>query len=349
MEAQHKPGFGIVGLGIGRAHMDAAAASGLSTLAAVCDIVPEKLEKAKKKYPYVHTYENFEEMLADPGVDIVSICLPSGMHADFAVRAMAAGKHVLIEKPIDTTEEAARRVIEARDKYGVRVGVVHQNRYNACMAPIKKAVDSGRLGRLILGNFAVKWFREQSYYENGWHGTWNMDGGGSLMNQAIHTIDLMRWLMGEVTSVRSVMGIYAHKIETEDMTASVITFKNGAAATFVSTTCAYPGISTDIQLYGTGGTIEADADVLRTWKMRDSADEEAEEEEMLRLYGAGNGGACSADPALLVGHQAVIEDMADAVINGRDPFVPPEEAIKSVRIVEAIYKSARTGEVVFLD
>ena len=98
------------------------------------------------------------------------------------------------------------------------------------MAPIKKAIDSGRLGRLILGNFAVGWFREQSYYDNGWHGTWDMDGGGSLMNQAIHTIDLMRWLMGEVASVRSVMGIYAHDIETEDMTASVITFKNGAAA-----------------------------------------------------------------------------------------------------------------------
>ena len=257
-----KIGYAVVGLGIGKAHVDAAAAYDRCDLIAVCDLIQEKMDKVVGRYPGTLTYTDFDEMMKNPDIDIVSICLPSAMHADYAVKAMEAGKNVLCEKPIDITVEAAERIEEARVRTGMTVGIVHQNRNNAVMKPIKEAVDSGRLGKQVLGTFAVKWYRDQHYYDNGWHGTWAMDGGGSLMNQAVHTVDLMQWLMGDVASVHSAMGIYEHKIETEDLTASVITFKSGAIATFVSTTCAYPGISTDIQLYGTGGTIEADADIL---------------------------------------------------------------------------------------
>lgn len=349
--SQNIIGYAVVGLGIGMAHADAAYASPNAKLVAVCDIDPAKLQKAAKKYQGVRTYQSFEEMLQDPDIHIVSICLPSGMHADFAVRAMEAGKHVLIEKPIDITPDQAKRIEAARLASGMKAGVVHQNRYNCNMYPIKEAIQSGRIGRLILGTFAVKWYREQSYYDRGgWRGTWEMDGGGSLMNQAIHTVDLMQWLMGEVASVTSTMGIYNHQINTEDMTASLITFKNGATATFVSTTCAYPGISTEICLYGTGGSVEADADQLKVWKMKDAQDEDAEESAMLATYGMGNMGYPQ-DPQnpRIFGHAHVVEDMILAVRDDRDPDITPTEAIKSVAIINAVYQSARTGKTVYFE
>lgn len=168
------------------------------------------------------------------------------------------------------------------------------------------------------------------------------------MNQAIHTVDIMRWLMGDVESVSSQMGIFDHEIETEDLTASVIRFRSGAVATFVSTTCAYPGISTEISLYGTGGSIEADADTLKTWKLRDSWDEAEEEAEMLETYGGGNGTLAQSDPTLVTGHASMIRDMVDAVLDDRQPQISICEAIESVRIINAIYESARSGNTVML-
>ena len=346
--SQRKLGYAVLGLGIGMAHADAAYASDRADLVAVCDLDEKRLAKAQKKYAGVTAYTDFEELLADERVECISICLPSAMHADFAVRAMEAGKHVLVEKPLDITPDRARRIEEARARTGMTCGVVHQNRFNVDMYPIREAIRSGRMGRLILGTFGVKWYRDQAYYDNGgWRGTWEMDGGGSLMNQSVHTVDLMQWLMGDVASVTSHMGIYNHEIKTEDTTASLITFKSGAAATFFSTTSAYPGISTEIMLYGTGGSIEADADCLKTWKMKDSADEDAEEADMLARYGGGNLSAIPEDAARRFGHEHVVEDMIAAVLDGRDPEVLPADALKAVEIVCAVYESARTGKTVY--
>jgi len=341
---RRKIGYAVLGLGIGMAHADAAYASPNADLIAVCDIDEDRLLKAKMKYRGVTLYTDFNDLLTDPRIDIISVCLPSAMHSDFAVRAMEAGKHVLVEKPLDITPERAQRIEDARIRTGMTCGVVHQNRFNVNMYPIREAVDNGRLGKLIMGTFAVKWYREQRYYDNGWHGTWDMDGGGSLMNQSIHTVDLMQWLMGDVESVSSHMGIYDHDIETEDATVSVVKFKNGAMATFVSTTCAYPGLSTEICLYGTGGSIEADADCLKTWKLKDAEDEDIEEDRMLSRYGRGNLFAIPEDANRRFGHEHVVEDMICAVIEGRNPEVMPAEAIKAVKIVCAIYESARSGK-----
>lgn len=339
-----KIGYAVVGLGVGKSHADAAFKSENADLIAVCDLIEEKLEKARNNYPGVLTYTDFDEMLKNPDIDIVSIALPSGMHAEFAVRAMEAGKNVLVEKPIDITVEAAMKIEEARIRTGMKAGVVHQNRNNPDMAPIIEAVRSGKIGDLILGDFAVKWFRTQEYYDNGgWRGTWGMDGGGSLMNQAVHTIDLMQWIMGDVESITGHMGIYNHKIETEDLTASLIKFKSGAVATFISTTCAYPGIRTGIKIYGTKGSIEADGDTLEMWKFNGA--DENEEKEMLEKYG-GKGSAAALDPTLCVGHASIVEDMIAAVRDNRDPQIVPSEAIKSVKIVNAIYESARTGKTI---
>lgn len=348
--SERKLGYAVLGLGIGMAHADAVYASQRADLVAVCDLDEKRLAKACKKYAGVTAYTDFEDLLADPRVECISVCLPSAMHADYAVRAMEAGKHVLVEKPLDITPARARLIEEARARTGMICGVVHQNRFNLDMYPIREAVESGRLGRLILGTFGVKWYRDQAYYDGGgWRGTWEMDGGGSLMNQAVHTVDLMRWLMGDVESVTSHMGIYDHDIQTEDTTASLIRFKSGAMATLVSTTCAYPGISTEIMLYGTGGSIEADGDCLRTWKMTDSGDEDAEEAAMLARYGGGNLTATGEDAARLFGHEHVVEDMIAAVLDSRDPEVLPADALKAVEIVCAVYESAKTGKTVYVE
>jgi len=337
---EDKIGYGVVGLGIGRAHADGVLRSERGKLVAVCDIDPVRLGKFKSEHPDVEAYADYSDLLRDERIKIVSICVPSGIHAKLTVEALEAGKHVLVEKPIDITVDAAMKIEEARVRTGLKVGVIFQNRFNACMEPVRKAIDEGRLGRLILGTFAVKWYRDQKYYDaGGWRGTWELDGGGSLMNQAIHTVDIMQWLMGEVDTVTSYAGIHNHNIETEDLTASIIKFKSGAVATFVSTTCAYPGISTDIQLYGTGGSIEIDGDKLKTWKLVDG--DELEEEEMLDLYGSG--GNPPGDTKVR-GHALMVQDMIDAVYFNREPLVSPREAIKSVAIVNAIYESAHTGK-----
>ncbi len=343
-----KPGYAVVGLGVGKNHAKAAFDSKNTDLIAVCDLLPEKLEKAKEDYGDILTYTDYDEMLKNPDIDIVSVCVPSGMHAEFAVRAMEAGKNVLVEKPVDITVENAMRIEEARLRTGKIAGVVHQNRNNADMAPIKDAIDSGKIGKLILGDFAVKWHRTQEYFDRdgGWRGTWEMDGGGSLMNQAVHTVDLMIWLMGDVESVTSHMGIYAHDIKTEDLTVSLVKFKSGAAANFISTTCAWPGICTDIKLYGTEGSIEANGDTLKLWKLK--SDAEGTEEKMLADY-AGNSAAAALDPTLCTGHASVVEDIVRAVSTGTDPQILPLEAIKSVKFVTSVYESAKTGKTVYFD
>ena len=346
MKNTKKIGYAVLGLGIGMAHAEAAAASENAELVALCDLDEARLQKAAALYPDAALYTDAKALFADPRVDVISICLPSAMHADFAVQAMEAGKHVLVEKPVDITCARAMLIEQARVRTGKRCGVVFQNRFNLDMAPIKEAVEQGRLGELVLGTFAVKWYREQRYYDRGgWRGTWEMDGGGSLINQSSHTVDLMQWLMGEVEEVSSRMAIASHKIETEDVTVSTLRFQSGALATFTSTTCAYPGVSTEICLYGTKGSVEADADRLKLWKMQepiDDLDEDEEEETMLERFGGGNR-AAAAGASVLYGHRHVVEDMILAVRDDRDPEVLPLEAMKSLAIIEAVYRSAKEG------
>lgn len=342
-----KINYAVVGLGIGCAHADAVIKDDRAVLSAVCDLREDRLEAAAQRYPSARRLRDFDAVLADPSIDGVSICTQSGYHADLAVEAMKAGKNVLIEKPLDVTVAAAQRIVDTWRGSGVRAGGVFQNRHNAASLAIRRAMEEKRLGKLILATFAVKWYRNQSYYDGdgAWRGTWALDGGGSLINQSIHTVDLMQWLCGGVESVCSTGGVFNHNIETEDATASIIKFKNGARGTFVSTTCAYPGVSTDIFLCGEGGSLGADADRLTLWKLTDGdPDEEAE---MLDIYG-GNEAAAAADPSLLFGHDCVLHDFVSALIEERDPEVTPDEAIKALKIVEAVYTSVREGREVTL-
>ncbi len=343
IDGKEKIGFAVLGLGIGMAHSEAISTSEYAYLVAACDIDEGRREKFKKKYPGSEVTADFEEILKNPEVDVVSVCLPTYMHAEYAVKAMESGKHVLCEKPADITVERAMKIAEAENKSGKMCGFVFQNRFNYNMYPIYEAIRSGRLGEIYLGTFAVKWYREQSYYDKngGWRGTWDKDGGGSLMNQSVHTVDLMLTLMGDgVEDVKSVGGVKNHNIETEDMTASLITFKNGATATFVSTTCAYNGLSTEICIYGTKGSIEADADKIVRWRLSDD-DDGIEEEEILEKYGEGNFSAAAYHKGIRQGHGYVVDDMAKAVLEGKRPSVGIGEAIKSLSLIERIYRNIK--------
>ncbi len=343
IDGKEKVGFAVLGLGIGMAHAEAISTSEFAYLAAACDTDVKRREKFEKKYPGVPVLEDFSDILENPEVDVVSVCLPTYMHAEYAVMALGAGKHVLCEKPADITCERAEIIREAEKRSGKMCGFVFQNRFNYNMYPIYEAIRSGRLGDIYLGTFAVKWYRKQSYYDKngGWRGTWDKDGGGSLMNQSIHTVDLMLTLMGdEVVDVKSVGGVKNHDIEAEDMTASIITFKNGATATFVSTTCAYDGLSTEICIYGKNGSIEADADKIVRWRIMEDEDG-IEEEEMLEKYGSGNIGSSPYHKGVRCGHGYMIDDMARAVLEGKRPAVGLDDALKSLSLIERIYKNIK--------
>jgi len=343
--------YAVVGLGVGKSHVRGAIAAQGCKLVALCDIRPEQLANAQATIPGAEeakTYTDYAEMLKNPEIDVVSVCTPSGLHAEMAVQALWAGKHVLVEKPMDITVDRILEIEKVRQETGLKVGGIFQNRRNAIMEPFKKAVDSGRLGEIFAAFFRVNWHRSDEYFlaNGGWRGTWAMDGGGSLMNQAVHTVDLMQWLLGDVESVKSNMRVVNHKIETEDFTQSTIKFKRGTIATFISTTCAYPGMGTELQVTGTDGSIHVDGDRVAAWRIR-GEDMEAEEAEMKEKF-AGKHGFVSADPTVVRGHAWQIQDMVDALRFGRDPMVGPMEATKAVRIINSIYESARSGkEIIF--
>jgi len=344
-------GYAVVGLGVGKAHVKGAIAAQGCKLVALCDIRPEQLDNARESIPGAEDavcYTDFAEMLQNPDIDVVSIATPSGMHAEMAVQALRAGKHVLVEKPMDITVHKILAIEEARQETGLKAGGIFQNRRNAIMEPFKQAVVEGRLGEIFAGFFRVNWHRNDGYFlqNGGWRGTWDMDGGGSLMNQGVHTVDLMQWLLGDVESIKSNMRVVNHKIETEDFTQSTIKFRSGAVVTLISTTCAYPGMGTELQLTGTEGSIHIDGDKVIAWKLKGERTEE-EEAEMKDKFG-GKHASVSADPTVVRGHSFQIQDMVDAVRFGRDPMVGPMEATKAVRIINAVYESARTGqEIVF--
>lgn len=341
--------YGVLGLGIGMAHVAAAAASDKCLLCAVADIDEGRRSEFSAEYPGIPAYGTLEEMLAAEQLDAVSICLPTGMHAEYAVRALEAGLHVLIEKPVDTTADKALPVIEASRRTAKKCGVVFQNRYNFGLDPIYEHIADGSLGRIHLGSFAVKWYRDDAYYaaNGGWRGTWAMDGGGSLMNQSIHTVDLMLRLMGKPTSVTTRMNICGHAIESEDLTVSILTFASGALATFTSTTCAYPGICTELSLTCENGYVALEADKLTAWKLKGASAEQ--EAEMLARYSIGNRRAQKLCRGRLFGHKRVVDDFCAAILDDKAPAVTVEDAVLPLRVICAAYESAKSGKTVFFD
>ena len=297
-------------------------------------------------------YDNLDEFLADPEIQAVTIATPSGLHLDGALAAINAGKNVIFEKPIEITLERIDQIIKAAEEKGVILGGIFHSRYFEVPQLIKKTIESGKLGTIAMADAQVKWYRSQEYYDSGkWRGTWALDGGGALMNQSIHAIDLLQWFMGDVVDISGRCVTLAHeRIEVEDSAVATLRFKNGALGVIEGTTCAWPGFMKRIEICGSEGTIVMEEESLKVWEMKNP---NKEDEEIIAKYigkdSSSNGGA--GDPSTLgyEGHKLELTDFADAVRNNRKPMIDGYEARKAVEIIEAIYKSNREdGKVVSL-
>jgi UDP-N-acetyl-2-amino-2-deoxyglucuronate dehydrogenase len=346
--------FGIVGYGvIGELHARAIRSLPTAQLVAVADTVPEKIQKLAQEYP-IASYANAQEMYAQEQLDIVNICTPSGMHGEHAIEAMRAGCHVIVEKPMEITLAAIEKMLQVQQETGRKLAVISQHRFDSATQQVRKLVDEQAFGRLVLGNAIIPWWRSQKYYDSGaWRGTWELDGGGVLMNQSIHSIDLLQWLMGRVKSIYAYTDTLVHSMETEDVAVAVLRFANGAVGTVAATTGAYPGVGTRIEIYGDKGSAVIDSDKLGYLHLaRDDSEE-------VGPYGGGKkqaptasnpGATGAADPAAIGTdtHALQIADMMRAVRENGTPLLDGNEARHPVEIILGIYESARTGKEVTL-
>lgn len=338
--------FAVVGLGtIGRVHISAVQKAPAAELVAVVDADAARAESMGKELG-VPWYTAVEELVAREKIDVVNICTPSGLHLEPALAAVKGGCHVLVEKPLEVTVERCDQIIRACRRAGVKLGAIFQNRLFDANRMVWEAVRQQRFGRLILGVVNLKWWRSQDYYDAGaWRGTWAIDGGGAVMNQGIHRIDLLQWLFGEVESVYAHAACLAHeRIEVEDTAVAVLRFKSGAVGSVIASTAAYPGFPARLEVHGDqGGTVVEDNKII-AWHGRDISPEE--EARVLGQFAGEKRAGAMADPAMLshIGHERQIADMALAVLEDREPMVTGLEARKSVAIIEAIYASARSGQ-----
>ncbi|MBQ5367440.1 MAG: Gfo/Idh/MocA family oxidoreductase, partial [Thermoguttaceae bacterium] len=332
--------FGIIGCGmISRFHARAIKSLG-AELVACYDQFPAAAERLASEFG-CKAYQDFKEFLADPDIQIVTIGTPSGAHLDPAVASAQAGKHVIVEKPLEVTVARCDEIIDACNKAGVTLSTVFPSRFHQSSKQLKKAIESGRFGKLTLGDAIVKWYRTQQYYDSGvWRGTWKLDGGGALMNQAIHSVDLLIWLMGDVAEVTALTGLVAHEnIEVEDVAVAALRFKSGALGLLEATTAAYPGYLKRIETHGsTGSAVIEEEDIIK-WDFVESREEDAAIRESMTNRLSGGGGA--ADPAA-IGHQAHAKQFADvlaAINEGRKPLIDGYEGRKSVEVICAVYES----------
>ena len=283
-------------------------------------------------------------------VDVVVVTTPSGAHLDAAIAAAEAGKHVVVEKPLEITPERCDRIIEACDRNKVKLCTIFPSRFHDANIALKAAVDAKRFGRLTLGETTCKWWRSQNYYdEGGWKGTQDLDGGGALMNQAIHNVDLLLWMMGEATHVSGFTSRLAHeRIEVEDTAVACIRFTNGALGVIQAATSVHPGLPKTIAIHGDRGTaVVEQEDVLRWDFATPTADDEAIRKRFAQKVGASGG---AADPKAIThqGHARQLADFVNAIKSGGSPKVDGREGRKAVALIDAIYQSAKSGRVVEL-
>ena len=343
-------GFGIVGCGmIANFHARAIADVRGARLAACFDTVPaaaQRLAAATGCTPYT----DLNAMLADPAVEVVTIGTPSGAHLEPAVAAARAGKHVIVEKPLEISLKRCDRIIQECEKAGVTLSTIFPSRFHDNNQSLKKAIDQGRFGRLTVGDAYVKWFRSQQYYDSGaWRGTWELDGGGALMNQAIHSVDLLTWLMGPVVEIRAQTGLLAHeRIAVEDVAVATLRFANGALGVLEASTAIYPGYLKRIEIHGTAGSAAIEEEDIVKWDFaKKKAGDEAIEQQMAN-HKSGGGGA--ADPAAIGhhGHARQFADVLRAIKKGGTPAIDGREGRRSVEIILGVYKAAETGRPVTL-
>ncbi|MDD2232599.1 MAG: Gfo/Idh/MocA family oxidoreductase [Sphaerochaetaceae bacterium] len=346
-----KYGFGIIGLGaIAKFHAEAVESLDDAYLAAAFDMVPGRAQSFCSDKTGVKAYDKIDAFLSDPEIDIVTVTTPSGAHMDVALAAMNAGKNVIVEKPMEITTERIDKLIECSKKNHVMLSGVFQSRFHDAPKLVKQAIEEGRFGRLTLINAQVKWYRSQDYYDKViWHGTWKMDGGGALMNQSIHAIDLLQWFGGPVAEIEGQTALLGHqRIEVEDTGAAVLKFRSGAIGVIEGSTAVYPGFLKKLEICGTKGSAVIEEESLKYWQFEDEKPEDAGIREKYLNSTSSGGGANDPNAISFVGHARCFENVINALRTGTEPEITGEEARKAVQIICSIYKSAQSGQKVVL-
>ena len=298
---------------------------------------PEEAQRFAEQHQ-IRAYRSYDELLGDPEVHAVIICLPSGHHAEYGMKAASAGKHVILEKPIDVTVAKARALIQTCQKNDRRLSVIFQHRFTPAARKLRKALDQGLLGRLILGDAYVKWYRSPAYYSSSaWRGTKAIDGGGALMMQAIHIIDLLQWMMGGVKRVCGLARTSTHAIESEDLGVAVVEFSNGAVGVIEGSTAIQPGFKERIEIHGRKGSVILEGDNITAWKV-EGCNEADYVDEVKVSYGS------TSSPAIShTNHKAQLEEIVASIQKNADSSVNGEEGLKSLRIILGIYESSEKG------
>lgn len=334
--------IGLIGTGT-IAEFHAQALEGLPevTLHSVYDTRAERTTEFARRWN-ARAVSSLSEFLADPALHCVSICTPSGTHRETAIAAAEAGKHVLIEKPIEVTTERAEDIVTACERAGVRLGGVFQTRYHPAAEILREAVRSGWFGRVSLVSAEIKWFRDAHYYAgSGWRGTWRLDGGGALMNQSIHAVDLLIWYFGFPVEIAAQAAIRTHEgLEVEDTLVAALRFPGGELGTIQATTGAWPGSFKTIEICGEAGHVRLEEDRIRRWEFSPESAAPSIEAVLDRL-----GDSDVTDP-LRIGsgaHRRQYEDFLATLSGSSAPRVSARDAVEAVRLVEEIYRAAGIG------
>ena len=338
-------GFGIVGTGvIAATHAEVIAQIPGAWLAAVTDTSPDSAKKLAQSRGCA-AEPDLGALLARDDVDIVTVCVPSGLHAEVGLRAASAGKHLIVEKPIDVRLDAADRLIDGARAAGVKLTVISQHRFDPGFAELRGLIGDGALGTLLLGEASTKWYRSQSYYDSGeWRGTWALDGG-SLLNQGVHYVDLLLACMGPVAEVTAISATQTHRIEAEDVALALLRFRSGAVGTIVSSTSVYPGLAQRLEISGTQGTVVIeDGDIIiRGLASEPSYPRSAGDQRV----GDQRGGASTPDIGI-ASHVAQVTDFIEAIEHGREPSPSAQDGRAALEVVLAVYESARERRTVTL-
>lgn len=342
--------FGIIGCGV-IAFTHASALRQLESegcrLYACCDIIPEKADQYAKDHGAQKVYYDYHELLADPDVDIVCVCVPSGLHGQVAMDASNAGKAIVCEKPMEITPAKIQQVIDVVKKNNTKMQCIFQRRLMPVAITLKELVQSGALGRICLAEARLNYYRDQAYYDSaGWRGTWDLDGGGALMNQGVHGIDLILWMLGgEVETIYGKAKTMSRSIPVEDTAAALIQMKSGAMCVIECATTAYPGYSSTFTIYGDKGTVSFDDQHIIAWEFIGKENAPVRPD----LGSDVVGGAKNPIDIGIYGHICLLRDIAEAVRDDRAPMLPPEEAALAVKVICAIYESSRLGKSVMIE
>jgi predicted dehydrogenase len=338
---------GIVGIGtIADIHAQAIDASPELEVRSFYSRNPERARSAGEKYGKKWT-TNWDDFLDDTELDIVSICTPNGNHMDYGLKVAAAGKHMIIEKPIEVTLQRAKQLIETCQEQNVRLAVIYQSRFTPSIMWMKEQLNKEIIGKPFMGDAYIKWYRSQEYYDSGaWRGTFALDGGGVLINQAIHTIDVLQWLMGGVKSLFAQMGTFTHdRLEGEDNAVVTLRFNNGAIGVIEGSTSIQPSQSRRIEIHGDKGSAILDGDeakILLNDKVLTPPNTEQKKPEA-------TGSSSPLAGFSIEPHKNQFEAIAEAIRNGEDPEVKGRDSLDSLAIVLAVYESSKTNKVVDLD